>query len=380
MDGSQPVSPAVSGVSLAAKPPARKRRLVLCLLLLALIAGGGSYGYHWWTVLRFFESTDDAYTQADGVGVASRVSGYVAEVLVGDNQIVAAGQKLARIDARDYQAALDQAEADILSADADQRSAESQIAVQQAAVTQAEADIVSADAALTFARADYTRYTDLAHTGNGTVQRAQQAEQDIRQREAAVAHARAVLASATAEIDVLAAQKARAAASRAHAMAAAQQARLNLSYTVITAPVAGAVGDRQLRLGQYVAPGTRILDVVPTGRDIYVVANFKETQLREMWRGESADVTLDMLPGLTLHGHIDSLAPGSGAQFALLPPENATGNFTKIVQRVPVKIVLDVTDPVLLTQLRPGLSVIARVDTRTKPAGPGQTLVAGNTP
>jgi len=154
------------------------------------------------------------------------------------------------------------------------------------------------------------------------------------------------------------------------------QAELNLGYTSIVAPVDGAVGDRSLRLGQYVQPGTRILDIVPVGRDIYVVANFKETQLADMWRGEPVAVAVDMLPDVALHGRIDSLAPGSGAQFALLPPENATGNFTKIVQRVPVKILLDPpADEQVLAKLRPGLSVYATVDTKARPAGPLHTLV-----
>ena len=171
-------------------------------------------------------------------------------------------------------------------------------------------------------------------------------------------------------------QRAQAQAERARA--ALQQAGLNLGYTRITAPVAGAVGDRSLRLGQYVAPGTRVLDIVPMGQDIYAVANFKETQLAHMSAGEEVSMHTDMLPGVELRGRIDSLAPGSGAQFALLPPENATGNFTKVVQRVPVRITISTAGlpPDVLIRLRPGLSVVASVDTRTQPAGPVRTLAS----
>jgi membrane fusion protein, multidrug efflux system len=381
MDGSQLVSreslvadTTLTSGSLPRRRGGRRRWLIAGAALLVL-AGVGIYGRYWWTTGRFLEATDDAYTQADAVAVAPRISGYVSDVDVTDNQRVAAGQVVARIDDRDYRAALDQARADVASAGADIRSIDAQLALQQSAIVQAQTDIVSAQAAVDFAQADYRRYTDLMHTGNGTVQRAEQADADIRQRTATLAHTRAALQAAQDQVAVLQAQRSRATAALARANAAAEQANLNLSYTTLVAPVDGAVGDRALRLGQFVSPGMRLMDVVPTGRDIYVVANFKETQLRDMWRGEAADVTIDMLPGAALHGRVDSLAPGSGAQFALLPPENATGNFTKIVQRVPVKIVLDTDDPMILAKLRPGLSVTATVDTRTRPPGAPQTLV-----
>ena len=385
MDGSQAVTreslvadmPPLSGADTKARRGGRRRWLLMGAVLIA-VAAAGAYGKYWWTTGRFLESTDDAYTQADAVAVAPRVSGYISEVDVTDNQRVSAGQVVARIDERDYRAAQDQARADVVSAAADIRNVDAQIALQQTVITQAQADIVSAQAALDFAQDEYRRYTDLARTGNGTVQRAQQADSDIKKATAGLAHARAALQAAQDQVGVLQAQRSRDVAALARADAAEEQASLNLSYTTLVAPVNGAVGDRAVRLGQFVSPGTRVLDVVPTGRDIYVVANFKETQLRDMWRGESADVAIDMLPGVTLHGHVDSLAPGSGAQFALLPPENATGNFTKIVQRVPVKIVLDTEGPMTLAKLRPGLSVTATVDTRTLPSGPLQTLVSEN--
>jgi len=351
------------------------RHVLLLVTLLVVIGVAASYGYHWWMTGRFLEATDDAYTQADAVTVAPRVVGTVSEVLVTDNQRVRAGQVLARIDPRDFRAALDQARADADSAQAEIGSLDAQIKLQSATIEQAQSDVASAQAALDFARSDYARYTELMRNGNGTVQRAQQAEADIRSRTAALARSRAGYEAAGQQVQVLRAQRAKAVAALARARAAVEQATLNLSYTTITTPIDGAVGDRGVRLGHYVQPGTRMMDIVPIGRDIYVVANFKETQLARMWRGERVAIAVDMLPDISLSGHVDSLAPGSGAQFALLPPENATGNFTKIVQRVPVKILLDPTDAATLAKLRPGLSVYATVDTRTRPEGPPHTLV-----
>ncbi len=389
MDGSQPAlertrAPAPTpredaAMSTAAASPRRPRpfrRILLGIVLLAVLAGGSLYLYRWWTTGRFMEATDDAYTQADAVTIAPRVSGYVREMLVTDNQRVRAGQVLARIDDRDYRASLDQARADAASAQADIGNIDAQIALQRTVIEQVQTDIVSAQAALDFARADFQRYNDLMRTGNGTVQRAQQADSDIRSRTAALARSRQGFAAAGQQVQVLQAQRAKAVAALARAQAVTDQAELNLSYTNVVSPIDGAVGDRSLRLGQLAQPGTRVMDIVPVGREIYVVANFKETQLARMWRGERVSVAIDMLPDITLTGRIDSLAPGSGAQFALLPPENATGNFTKIVQRVPVKILLDPADQATLAKLRPGLSVYATVDTRTRPDGaPPQTLV-----
>jgi membrane fusion protein, multidrug efflux system len=378
MDGFQQPAPEKGALELSPARPARRfqlRYLALALAALVVAAACGFYGHRWWTTGRFMEETEDAYTQADAVTVAPRVGGTISEVLAADNQLVRAGQVLARIDDRDYRAALAEATADVAAARAEIGNLDAQIPLQQAAIQQAATDIASAQAALDFARADYARYTDLMRTGNGTVQRAQQADADIRAKTAFLARSRAAMDAAQQQVQVLQAQRTKAVAALARTEAAGQQAELNLSYTAIMAPVDGAVGDRSLRLGRYVQPGTKLLDVVPVGQAIYVVANFKETQLARMWRGERVSVSVDMLPDVTLHGRVDSLAPGSGAQFALLPPENATGNFTKIVQRVPVKIVLDELDAATVAKLRPGLSVLATVDTRTRPAGPPQTLV-----
>jgi membrane fusion protein (multidrug efflux system) len=354
----------------------KRRRLIIAVVIgaLLLIAAIG-FGWYWYTTWRWLESTDDAYTQADNTVISPQISGYVAELLVTDNQAVKAGEVLARIDRRPYQAPLDQAQADVASAEANIRNLDAQIALQQSTIDQARADVASAEANLAFSRQENERYQYLAKTIAGTVQRAQQAAADLRDKTAALQRNQANLAAAEKQITVLQTQRGVAEASLQHNRAVLEQAQLNLGYTVITSPIDGAVGDRSVRVGQYVQPGTQLMTIVPMRRGVYVVANFKETQIERMFRGESVDLTVDTFPGVDLHGTVDSLAPGSGAQFALLPPENATGNFTKIVQRVPVKILIDSANNPVLDQLRPGLSVVATVDTRTAPPRGAQTLV-----
>jgi membrane fusion protein (multidrug efflux system) len=381
MDGSQPVTaerPLVSQASLptadgpAPRPQRSRKRALLATAALALLGAGGYFGYGWWTTGRFLEETDDAYVQADMVVMSSRVAGQVAEVPVLDNQRVRKGDVLARLDDRDLQAALAQARADVAAAEADIQSLQAQLRLQDSTVAAADADIASADASAAYAKFEFTRYTDLVRTGTGSLQRAQQADADIKGRDAAAARARAAAAGARQQVTVLHAQLSRAQAALLRARAAADQAALNLSYATITAPVDGAVGDRTIRAGQYVQPATRLLNVVPMDAGLYVIANFKETQLARMGVGEAVRLDVDMLGGEPLLGTVDSLAPGSGSTFALLPPENATGNFTKIVQRVPVRVRL--APDARLSQLRPGLSITASVDTRTAPPGPLRTL------
>ncbi len=379
MDGSQQITserPLVSEAPLdagvQAKPRSTRKRLLIAAAALAALLGAGYYGYGWWTTGRFLEATDDAYVQADMVAVSSRIAGQVAEVLAGDNQRVRRGDVLARLDDRDLQVALAQARADAASATADIQSLQAQLRLQGSTIAAADADVASADASAAFAKADFARYSDLVRTGTGSLQRAQQAEADIKGRDAAATRARAAAEGARQQVAVLQAQLGRAQAALLRANGATDQAALNLSYATITAPTDGAVGDRTVRAGQFVQQGTRLLDVVPMGPGLYVIANFKETQLARMGAGEAVRLDVDMLGGEPLRGTVDSFAPGSGATFALLPPENATGNFTKIVQRVPVRIRLD-ADP-RLSQLRPGLSVTAAVDTRTAPPGQLQTL------
>ena len=370
MDGSQ-VS--VAPVSLAAPPaPTRwRKRVLLGAVAVAVLGGAGTYGYDWWTEGRYFETTDDAYVQADMAVVSSRVPGQVSEVLVADNQMVHRGDVLVRLDDRDLQVSLAQARADVASAEADIHALQAQLRLQSSTIAAAEADVTSADASAAFAKSEFTRYSDLVRSGSGSVQRAQQADADIKGRDAAAARARSALEGAKGQTEVLQAQLGKSQAALLHARASAEQAALNLSYGAIVAPVDGAVGDRSVRPGQYVQPGARLLDVVPMETGLYVVANFKETQLAKMGAGEDVTLSFDMLGGPPFRGVVDSLSPGSGATFALLPPENATGNFTKIVQRVGVRIRLLPDDR--LSQLRPGLSVSVAVDGRTAPPGRLQT-------
>jgi membrane fusion protein (multidrug efflux system) len=364
--------------------PARKRRparLILPLLVLAALGGGGSYGWHWWTVGRFLETTEDAYLQADKVTVAPRIAGHVAAVLVGDNQAVQVGDAIARLDDREYRIALKQAQAEVEKNRAQLLGTAAAILQQQAQVQSAKAEVENTDAALDFATKEYARYQNLLQTGSGTAQRQQQADADLRQKRAAHDKSVASLDAARKQVESLTALEASARASLDGARAKVEQAQLNLSYTTIAAPAAGTVGDRALRVGQFVSAGTGLLTIVPTGRDIYLVANFKETQTGEMVEGQHVTFTVDALGDRAFEGRIESFSPGTGAQFALLPPENATGNFTKVVQRVPVRVAIDASDP-RLARLRAGLSVEATVHLAdpvapaARRARPGAALVS----
>ncbi|HVB15746.1 MAG TPA: HlyD family secretion protein [Stellaceae bacterium] len=340
---------------------ARLRQAALALAVIAGITAAASYGRYYWTTGRYLVSTDDAYAKADYTTISPKVSGYITEVAVADNQRVKAGQVLARIDDRDFRTALDQANADVAASRAEIANLDAQIALQQTLINQAEAHFVAADAGLAYARADDGRYRRLAHDGVASVQRAQQASTQLQEKAAAADYAKAGIVAAQKKIAVLQTARAEAQAKLAQKQAIARQAALNLGYTVITAPVDGTVGARSLRVGQFVQAGTELMAVVPL-HAVYVVANFKETQLTDVHRGQRVAVAIDGFPGVTLTGRVDSLAPASGTEFALLPPDNATGNFTKIVQRIPVKIVFDHDS--LAGRLRPGMSVEPTIDTR----------------
>jgi membrane fusion protein (multidrug efflux system) len=249
----------------------------------------------------------------------------------------------------------------------------------------AQATIDVDTATRTFANQENKRYTDLAATGYGSVQNAQQAQARNASAEAAILRDTANLASAKKQVELLKAEIAQAVAAAARASALQRQAELNLGYTTITAPIDGVIGNRTLRTGQFVQAGTQLMSLVPAS-GAYVVANFKETQLTHVGKGQAVDIEVDMFPGQVVHGHVDSLAPASGQEFALLPPDNATGNFTKVVQRIPVKIRLDGHSEI---ELRPGMSVIPTIETRgrtsvAKPAHPGNAAetarLAANTP
>ena len=347
--------------SAAVPTRAKIRRVALVLALLAGTATLAYYGHDYWTNGRYLETTDDAYVKADSTIIAPKVSGYIAKVLVGDNEKVRAGQPLAKIDDRDFKAALDQAKADVAAGEASVRNIDAQLELQQPIIAQSTADVAAADANLKFAQEERARYDDLMKSGSGTIQRAQQTDAALRASNAQLQHAKSGLMAAQRKVDVLTTQRAQATAQLERTRAVAQQAALNLSYTEITAPVEGTVGARSLRVGQYVQAGTQLMAVVPLDA-VYVVANFKETQLTHVRPGQPVELQVDSFRSKTLRGHVDSLSPASGLEFALLPPDNATGNFTKIVQRVPVKVVLD--DRSLTGLLRPGMSAVPTVDTK----------------
>jgi membrane fusion protein (multidrug efflux system) len=346
------------------------KQLLIATGALLLIGAAAEYGADYWKTGRFLVSTDDAYVEAHSVLISPKVSGYLSEAPIDDNQPVKAGETLARIDPRDYQTALDQARANVAAAQAAIDTVNQQADQQRLVVEQGRHQVASDQAALVFSQQDFQRYTQLAKDGFGTVQRAQQAQADIREKDAVLQHDIAVVVAAERQIGIFKAQIAQATATLAQQQAMQHQAELNLSYTIITAPVDGTLGVRTLRVGQYVQAGTQLMAVVPL-QAVYIVANYKETQLTDVRPGQPVTIDVDTYPGAKVTGHIDSVAPASGQEFALLPPDNATGNFTKIVQRIPVKIVVDATDP-LSHLLRPGMSVEPTIN--TKPASATHTL------
>jgi len=354
-----PVTPALATVK-----KLNFRKLLMAGAAVAVLAGAAWYGFDYWTVGRYLVSTDDAYVKADNTTVAPKVSGYLHEVLVGDNEHVRAGQVLARIDQRDFNVALDQARADVAAAHAAILSKQAQLGVQQAVIDAARATVDVDKATVTFAAQENKRYTDLAATGFGSVQNAQQAQSRNAGAEAAIARDTANLASAVKQVDLLRAEIVQANAALTRAQALQSQAELNLEYTSIVAPIDGVIGNRSLRVGQFVQAGTQLMSVVPVA-GAYVVANFKETQLTDVRKGQAVEIVVDTFPGQIVRGHVDSIAPASGQEFALLPPDNATGNFTKVVQRIPVKITLEL-DEGSAVELRPGMSVIPTVETKSQ--------------
>jgi membrane fusion protein (multidrug efflux system) len=362
-----PVPPATvaaetpASAAAAAKPRSNVRRILMAGAGLAVVGLAGWYGYDYWTVGRFHVSTDDAYVQADNVTIAPKVSGYLVDVLVQDNETVKAGQALARIDDRDYKVALDEAKANVLAAQALIDSQQGAVETQNALIDTAKGSVAVDQANEVFAEQENERYGHLATTGYGSVQNAQNASAKIASSRASIERDTGTLESMKKQLDVIKAQTTQARAALAHEQAAEHQAELNLSYTTITAPVDGTVGNRTLRVGQFVQAGTQLMSVVPT-ESAYVIANYKETQLTDVKRGQPATIEVDMFPGRVFHGYVDSLSPASGQTFSLLPPDNATGNFTKVVQRIPVKIILD-PESRRSGDLRPGMSVEPSIDT-----------------
>jgi membrane fusion protein (multidrug efflux system) len=338
----------------------RGRALLLTGAAIVAIAGVAAYGAHYWTVGRFIETTDDAYVGGDVTVIAPKVAGLIAAVAVRDNQSVHAGDLLVKIDDRDYRAALAKAEAAVAGQRAALANLDAMRALQEAMISEAQAGIGAAEAEIERARDDQERYRKLTATAAASVQTFQKADADYRKALAAGDSARAGLRAAQLQLGVIDTQKQQVAAALAGAEADQDTARLNLGYTELRAPIDGTIGNRTAHTGAYAAVGGQLISLVPAD-GLWVDANFKENQLAGMQPGQVVRVTADVLPGRVLHGRVESLAPATGAQFSVLPAENATGNFTKIVQRVPVRVRLE-GDAARLGLLRPGLSVTAAVD------------------
>jgi membrane fusion protein (multidrug efflux system) len=343
-----------------------RRPLRLAILLVVLVAAA-AFGWHWWQVGRFQIGTDNAYLRADISVLTPRIAGEIVTLKVRDNQTVADGDLLLEIDAGDYTAKRDSARAAVAEAQAALAGNGQQRGQQDAVIAEARAQLAAARASEVLTRGELARARSLLKDGVATRQRLDNAEAGHLNAVAAVARAAAGLQSAERMMTMLGdSSRARLVAALAAAEAQLQLAEIDLAATSIHAPVAGTVGDLSARLGERVQPGQRLLSLVPLDQ-LYVEANYKETQLAKMQLGQPVEVEVDAFPGAVLHGHVDSFSPASGAEWALLPAQNATGNFTKIVQRVPVRIAIDDASA-LAGRLRPGLSVEATVDTRAKPA------------
>ena len=337
------------------RPSPKTIRLVAYVVILVIAI---------WACIRLLshatnETTNDAYVVADFTLVAPRIAGQISEVLVEDNQQVKAGQLLVRIDDRDFKAALMSAEADVTAEKASVANYEAEIARQPSLVDQARATLKSDEASIAFARQNASRYQNLSESGAGTAQEQQQASSTLAEQLAQQAHDRAALSTTEQNLAVLNTERNKAAGALGRAEAVLEQARLNLSYTQIPAPVDGKVGRRSVRVGAFVTTGTPLLAIVPLS-EAYVVANFQENQLTNMRPGQTVRITVDTFPGVVIKGHVDSLAPATGLSFSPIEPDNATGNFTKVVQRVPVKITID-RGQEAASKLSVGLSVETEV-------------------
>ena len=368
----RPDAPA-NDLSPVAKPveaPARRklpRKALIGMAAAIVLAAGGWYGYHWFTTGRFIVSTDDAYVHADATTLAAKVSGYVSAIGVADNTYVHAGDVIARIDDGDYRLASDTARDKLATQQATVARIGKQIEAQKASVAQAKAQLASAQAVETRTQSELKRQQELAAKQFASRQTLEQAQSNRDQAVAAVQSAQAALDAAIANVDVLTAQRQEAARQEQELKTALAKAERDLSFTVIRAPIDGVIGNRAMQVGDFVQTGQRLASLVPLA-DVYIDANFKETQLSRLKPGQPVSISVDALDGHDITGTVASVSPASGSVFSLLPPDNATGNFTKIVQRLTVRIRLPakVTDQRLL---RPGMSVIASVNTK-----PGATV------
>ena len=337
------------------------KKIILPLIAAAIIGGGGYYGFYWVTEGQYFEGTDNAYLQADEVAISPKVSGYVGELAVAENQPVRKGDLLLTIKDEDYRLEVAQATATLEARQSAVTTMDEQIALQEAAISQAEANLRIAQVELDRTTEDYERYKDLVQKGAASRQKFDYAKADRQKAQAQVAAANATLSVEKGRLGVLRAQKIEAERAVTQAKAASDVAMQALEDTKIYAPFNGVVGNRSVQTGALVQPGEQLLVLVPLP-GVYVVANFKETQIEHMAHGQKVKVSIDAFPNADITGTVESFAPATGAQFSLLPPENATGNFTKITQRVPIRISLD--DSKWAAALRPGLSVVVDVDTR----------------
>jgi membrane fusion protein, multidrug efflux system len=336
-------------------PLRRLLKIIAALIAIPLIVAGAA----WWFNARHYESTDDAFIDTRTVSISAQVSGLIVGVPVADNQPVTKGVPLVRIDPRDYQVAVEQAQAQLEHAYAQVANFGAQIDAQQARLNQAQKQVTEVQAALQYARQEDKRARRLLQTGAGTVQAAQQSRSDLTQKQAALAAAQANATATDKQLAVLRTQRRSALAQVDVARAALDKAKLALSRTTILAPQDGHVTNLTAAVGAYVQPGLALMSIVP--RKVWVTANFKETALADMRVGQPVDIEIDAYPGRVFHGHVDSIQAGTGTAFSLLPPENATGNFVKVVQRVPVKIDFDKPPNVYLG---PGMSVVPYVKVR----------------
>jgi membrane fusion protein (multidrug efflux system) len=351
-----------TGEVLPPKKSGGRKRLILLAMLL-LIGGGAAYkGYDWYTRTRFLVSTDDAYVKADMAVIAAKVSGYISSVSISDNQSVRTGELLVSIDNGDYKLAVDAARRKVDTQNSTIERIAAQVRAQAPVIEQARAQLTSTEADAVRAAAEFERANNLLRTFNATPQRVEQARADRDRTTAAVTSARAAISGANATLAVLQAQKAEAESTRAELQTALDRAERDLSFTEVKAPFDGVIGNKAVQPGQYVQTGTRLLALVPLD-SAYVEANFKETQLGALKPGQRVSISVDAYSDRPIEGIVESFAPASGSQFSLLPPENATGNFTKIVQRVPVRIKVP-PEVARAGQLRPGLSVVVEVHTR----------------
>ncbi|MBZ9999431.1 MULTISPECIES: HlyD family secretion protein [unclassified Mesorhizobium] len=363
-----PVQP-VAAPPLAETPPKKKRSVrsfLLPIIGVALLGAGAWYGYDYWTTGRFMISTDDAYVQADMAFISPKISGYVDQVKVSENQQVKAGDPLLTVDDGDYKIAVAQAEAQIATLARMLDRIDAQTKAAQASLQQAQAAKTADQAAAANAARAQQRAAQLLKTHVGTQAQLDDAQTALDQANAALVGADAQIAAAQANIGVLEAQRAESASTLASLQLNRDKAARDLSFTVLKAPYDGVVGNRSVEQGDLVSPGQKLAVIVPMNK-LYIVANFKETQLARLVPGEKVRISVDAIDGEPIEGTVSSLAPASGAVFSLLPPENATGNFTKVVQRVPVRIDVP-ADALKSGRLRAGLSVVVAVDSRTAPA------------